>query len=313
MNSSSAKLSPMIVVAGPTASGKSHLAIRLAERFGGEVISCDSVAVYREFELGTAKPSSDERARIPHHLIDVAAATDNFTAGDYSRLAREAAREITTRGRVPIICGGTGLYLRAMLDGLFAGPGRDEALRERLRRVARPNLLWRMLRRVDPEAAGRIHANDHAKLIRAIEVSVAARRPITELQREGSEPLAGYRVLKLGLNPAREKLYERINRRCEQMFSAGLVEETREIVARHGQELFALRALGYRQALEYLQGECTLNEAVAGAQQGHRNYAKRQWTWFRRDAEMHWLEGFGEEVAGEAEMLVENFLSGAES
>ena len=142
---------------------------------------------------------------------------------------------------------------------------------------------------------------------------MAARRPITELQREGSEPLAGYRVLKLGLNPAREKLYERINRRCEQMFSAGLVEETREIVARHGQELFALRALGYRQALEYLQGECTLNEAVAGAQQGHRNYAKRQWTWFRRDSEMHWLEGFGEEVAGEAEMLVENFLSGAES
>ena len=126
-------LSPMIVVAGPTASGKSRLALALAKRFGGEIISCDSVAVYREFELGTAKPSLEERARIPHHLIDVAAPEDNFTAGDFSRLARVDARKITSRGKLPIVCGGTGLYLRAMLEGLFAGPGRDEALRERLR------------------------------------------------------------------------------------------------------------------------------------------------------------------------------------
>jgi tRNA dimethylallyltransferase len=306
-------LSPMIVVAGPTASGKSRLALALAKRFGGEIISCDSVAVYREFELGTAKPSLEERARIPHHLIDVAAPEDNFTAGDFSRLARVDAREITSRGKLPIVCGGTGLYLRAMLEGLFAGPGRDEALRERLRRATRPNLLWRLLRRLDAEAARRIHANDHSKLIRAIEVSASTRRPITELQGAGSEPLVGYRVLKLGLAPGRDELYARINLRCEQMFAAGLVEETRGIVARHGQKLFALRALGYRQAMEELRGECTPTEAIARAQQGHRNYAKRQWTWFRRDVEMQWLDGFGEDVLPEAEKRVREFLPGAES
>lgn len=305
-------LSPMIVVAGPTASGKSRLALALAERFGGEIISCDSVAVYREFELGTAKPSLEERARIPHHLIDVAAPEDNFTAGDFSRLARVAAREITSRGKLPIVCGGTGLYLRAMLEGLFAGPGRDEALRERLRLATRSSLLWRLLRRFDAEAARRIHPNDHSKLIRAIEVSASARRPITQLQGEGSEPLEGYRVLKLGLSPEREKLYLRINQRCEQMFAAGLVEETRAIVAGHGQELFALRALGYRQAVEELRGECTPAEAIGRAQQGHRNYAKRQWTWFRRDAEMQWLDGFGEDVLAEAGERVEKFLPGTD-
>jgi tRNA dimethylallyltransferase len=300
--------SPLVVVAGPTASGKSALALALASRFEGEIISCDSVAVYREFEVGTAKPSPEERACIPHHLVDVVAPDAYFTAGEYARRAREAAREITARQRLPIVCGGTGLYLRAMLDGLFAGPERDERLRERLREHRRPGALWRLLRRHDPEAAARIHPNDHPKLIRAIEVSAAAARPMSELLREGRDAIQGYRILRIGLSPERSALYERINLRCARMFERGLVEETRALLTHYGAEIFAMRSLGYRQAAEHLRGECTLAEAVARAQQGHRNYAKRQLTWFRADAEMHWLDGFGLESVERAAQLVERFL-----
>jgi len=304
----SAALSPLVVVAGPTASGKSSLALTLALGFGGEVISCDSVAVYREFEMGTAKPSRQERALVPHHLIDVVAPDAYFTAGNYARLARTAAREITARGRLPIVCGGTGLYLRAMLDGLFAGPERDEPLRERLRRRKRPAALWRLLRRLDPEAAARIHANDEPKLIRAIEVCAASVRPMSELLRDGRDALQGYRVLRIGLSPQRSALYDRINRRCAEMFEQGLVEETRGLLERYGSEVFAMRSLGYRQAAEHLRGECSLAEAVSRVQQGHRNYAKRQLTWFRRDTEMQWLETFGAEAATHAQEAVRKFI-----
>ena len=298
----------MVVVAGPTASGKSALAIALALRFGGEVISCDSVAVYREFEIGTAKPSREERGRVPHHLIDVAAPDAYFTAGEYARLARAAAREITGRGRLPIVCGGTGLYLRAMLDGLFAGPERDEELRERLRGRKRSGSLWRLLRKLDAEAAGRIHENDEPKLIRAIEVCAASMRPMSELLRKGREALQGYRVLRIGLSPERSALYDRINLRCAEMFEYGLLEETRGLLERYGPHLFAMRSLGYRQAAEYLREECSLAEAVARAQQGHRNYAKRQLTWFRREPEMMWMECFGPQAEGRAGELVRQFV-----
>jgi tRNA dimethylallyltransferase len=298
----------MVVVAGPTASGKSALAIALALRFGGEVISCDSVAVYREFEIGTAKPSHEERGRVPHHLIDVVAPDAYFTAGEYARLARVAAREITGRGRLPIVCGGTGLYLRAMLDGLFAGPERDEELRERLRGHKRAGSLWRLLRKLDAEAAGRIHENDEPKLIRAIEVCAASARPMSELLREGREALQGYRVLRIGLSPERSALYDRINLRCAEMFEHGLLEETRGLLERYGPDLFAMRSLGYRQAAEHLRGECSLSEAVARAQQGHRNYAKRQLTWFRREPEMMWMECFGAEAERQAGELVQEFV-----
>jgi tRNA dimethylallyltransferase len=304
--------SPLVVIAGPTASGKSSLALALALRFGGEIISCDSVAVYREFEIGTAKPSRQERAQVPHHLIDVAAPDAYFTAGQYARLARDAAREITARGRLPIVCGGTGLYLRAMLDGLFAGPERDESLRERLRRCHRPAALWRLLRRLDPEAAARIHANDEPKLIRAIEVCAAAARPMSELLLEGRDPIQGYRVLRIGLSPLRSALYDRINRRGAEMFEQGLVEETRGLLERYGPDLFAMRSLGYRQAAEHLRGESSLAEAVARTQQGHRNYAKRQLTWFRKDTETQWLECFGAQAATPAEEMVRKFLGAAD-
>jgi tRNA dimethylallyltransferase len=299
---------PLVVLAGPTASGKSSLALELAMRFGGEIISCDSVAVYREFEVGAAKPSREDQARVPHHLIDVVAPDAYFTAGDYARLARAAARQITARGHLPIVSGGTGLYLRAMLDGLFAGPQRDETLRQRLRRRHRPVSLWRLLRRLDPEAAARIHPNDEPKLIRAIEVCAAAARPMSDLLRAGRDPIEGYRILRIGLGPERAVLYDRINRRCAQMFEHGLVDETRRLLSLYGPAVFAMRSLGYRQAAEYLRGECALAAAIARAQQGHRNYAKRQLTWFRRDPEMHWLEDFGAAVIQPAADAVRSFL-----
>ena len=309
-----AKASPLVVIAGPTGSGKSALALRLALEFGGEIISCDSVAVYRGFEIGTAKPSREDRERIPHHLIDVVAPDAWFTAGEYARRARAAAAEIAARGRLPIVCGGTGLYLRAMLEGLADAPERDEALRQRLRQRRRPAALWRLLRRLDPGSAGRIHANDEPKLIRAIEVSAAANRPMSELLQQGRDAIRGYRILRIGLSPPREALYERINRRCARMFEQGLVEETRSLLDQYGPELFAMRSLGYRQAAAYLRGELSMEAAIAAAQQGHRNYAKRQLTWFRqemlrRNGEARWLEDFGEGVAEQAAVMVRELLA----
>nr|WP_255460962.1 tRNA (adenosine(37)-N6)-dimethylallyltransferase MiaA [Edaphobacter sp. 4G125] len=302
----------MIVVAGPTASGKTSLAIRLAERFGGEIISCDSVAVYREMEIGTAKPSFEERALVPHHMIDIARPDEQVTAGDYSRLAREALRSITERGKLPIVAGGTGLYLRALIDGLFPAPTARPELRERLReRVEKRGAayLHRMLKRLDAEAAEAIHPNDVPKVIRAIEVSLSE-APMTEQWKRGRDQLTGYRILRLGLNPPRPLLYERINQRAAAMFDRGLIEETSRLIERYGRECRALGSLGYAQAAAVLTDEISREEAVAQAQQGHRNYAKRQMTWFRRDEEMHWLAGTGSDdsIAGEAVRLVESFL-----
>ncbi len=285
-----------VLLLGPTGSGKTALSLALGERFGGEIVSCDSVAVYRGMELGTAKPTAEERVRVPHHLIDVVEPDRPFTAGEYSRAARAALKEIAERGRLPIVTGGTGLYLRALTEGLFAGPERQQDLRARLEQSRQRHVegwLHRLLARLDPASARRIHANDTAKLIRAIEVCLAARRPLSEVL--GRDPLTGFRLLRMGLNPPRAALYERLNRRAAAMFAAGLVEETRGLLARYG-PVKALDSLGYRQALRVLQGFWSSKEAIAVAQQGHRNYAKRQLTWFRREPEVHWLEGFGDEA-----------------
>jgi tRNA dimethylallyltransferase len=304
------RAAPLIVIAGPTASGKTALALALAEEFGGEIVSCDSVAVYRGMEIGTAKPTLDERARVPHHLIDVLQPDEPCTAGDYSRLAREAIAGITQRGRLPIIAGGTGLYLRALLDGLFAAPQRSEPLREKLRTRATqkgPAHLHRILTRLDPAAAALIHANDSPKVIRAIEVTLAARQPITEQwEQQARDPLTGFRVLKLGLNPPRADLYDRINRRAYEMFDRGLVEETTQLVETYGFDCRPLTSLGYAQAVAVLRNELTREEAVTLAAQGHRNYAKRQLTWFRKDPEIRWLVDFGsdEEIIAQAKALV---------
>lgn len=297
---------PLLVVAGPTASGKTALALRLAEELGGEIVSCDSVAVYRLMEIGTAKPTLEERARVTHHCLDLYWPDEACTAGDYARHAREAIVGIRERGRIPIVAGGTGLYLRALLEGLAPAPQRDDALRERLReRVERKGSAWlhRLLRRLDPRAAELIHANDVPKLIRSIEVTLAARQPQTEQWQAGRDPLRGYRVLQMGLAPERERLYARINGRAAAMFERGLVAETEMLRERFGEGCRALGALGYAQAMAVLRGEMTLDEAVATAQQGHRNYAKRQGTWFRREATIRWLPGCGDEKAVQDEAL----------
>ena len=284
-----------VLLLGPTGSGKTALSLELAGHFNGEIVSCDSVAVYRGMDVGTAKPSAEERARITHHLIDVAQPDQPFTAGEYSRRARAALRDISARGRLPIVTGGTGLYLRAMTAGLFAGPERQTELRARLelsRNKHTEGWLHRLLKRLDPASAARIHANDTPKLIRAIEVCLAVRKPFSAVL--GRDPLTGFRLLRIGLNPPRKALYDRLNRRAATMFASGLIEEARGLLALYGL-VKALDSLGYRQAMAVLAGTLSEEAGIAAAQQGHRNYAKRQLTWFRREPEVHWIEGFGDE------------------
>jgi tRNA dimethylallyltransferase len=292
--------SPLIVLAGPTASGKTALALHLAQQLNGEIVSCDSVAVYRDMEIGTAKPTLTERTLVAHHLIDVVTPDQHCTAGDYSRLARESLAGITSRGHVPIVAGGTGLYLRALIDGLFPAPPQTPGRRERLRSLATtrgPAYLHRLLTRLDPAAATAIHANDVPKVIRAVEVSLAANQPLTEQWQQGRDTLTGYRILRLGLNPPRALLYDRINLRAADMFDRGLVEETQSLIARYGPDCRPFTSLGYAEASAVLNHQLTRDQAVAQAQQGHRNYAKRQLTWFRREPHMHWLEGIGSDPA----------------
>ena len=303
----------LVVLHGATASGKTSLAVRLAERFSGQIVSCDSVAVYRELEIGTAKPSSEERARIPHHMLDVVSPDQPYTAGDYAREARSSLGTIVAGNSLPIVAGGTGLYLRALLDGLFPGPRRFESLRVRLRQLEKErggSYLARILQRIDPISAARIHPNDVPKLIRAIEVTLAMRQPMSTAWQVGRDPLRGFRILRLGLNPPRTELYARINQRAAAMFSNGLVEETEQLLARYGANCRPLASLGYKQAAQLLRGDLSLAGAIAGTQQGHRHYAKRQTTWFRREPDVYWLNGFGDDAAivEEAVLQVEKQL-----
>ena len=314
----SPKLPLLVVVLGPTASGKTALSLDLARRFDGEIVNCDSVAMYRDFEIGTAKPTRTERAEVPHHLVDFVDPRSDVSAGEYARQARLTVAEIAGRAHLPIVSGGTGLYLRAMLEGLFAGPQRSEGLRDRLRRragIRGGNYLHRVLGRLDAAAAERIHANDIPKVIRAIEVSLAARRPMTELWEQGREPLTGFRVVRIGLNPERDALYAHINNRAAKMFDDGLIAETESLLAKYGDEARPLSSLGYKQAVQFLRGELDRDAALRAAQQAHRNYAKRQMTWFRRESEVIWIDGFGNspETQQAAMVLVSSQLSGISS
>ncbi len=298
--SGSHRLNPLIAIAGPTGSGKSELALRVAEEFGGEVVNCDSLQVFRYFDIGTAKLTVGERRGIRHHLLDVALPGDLFTAGEFARRARLALAGITARGRLPVVAGGTGFYLTALIDGLFQGPERDETLRADLleRERRRPGALSKVLGRIDPAAARAIHSNDVRKLVRALEICVLTRRSLTSAFAAGRDRLEGYAVLKIGVNPPREELYARLDARCRRMFETGLVDEVRRILLLgFPPEVKPLESHGYRQCLQYLRGEMSLEEAVLHAQRNTRRYAKRQWTWFRRERDMEWFDGFGADQA----------------
>lgn len=304
---------PLVAVAGPTGSGKSDLALAIAEEFDGEIVNCDSLQVFRYFDVGTAKLPLEDRRGIPHHLIDIVNPDELFTAGEYIRLARGAIADISGRGRLPVVAGGTGFYLRALLEGLFEGPTRDQTLRDRLaaRESRRPGSLHRLLSRFDPSAAGKIHANDVPKVTRALEVCLLTRRPVTELFRAGRDALRGYRTLKLGLLPDREVLYPRLDERCARMFEGGLIEEVRHILELgYPATAKPFESHGYKQALQLINGELSPRDTVFYAQRNTRNYAKRQITWFRREPGLIWLKGFGDspEIRAEALRLVREFI-----
>jgi tRNA dimethylallyltransferase len=288
----------LIAIAGPTGSGKSEMALAAARRFNGEIVNCDSVQLYRYFDIGTAKVPETGREGVPHHLIDVLDPDQVFTAGDFARAAREVLHEITQRGKLPIVTGGTGFYLRALIDGLAPGPRRDEALRARLgeRERKRPGSVHRLLRRFDPETAARIHPNDLPKTIRAVEICMAARRPATKIFAEGRDRLEGYEVLKIGLFPNREALYGRLEARLERMFESGILAETQGILDRgFSVDAKPFESIGYRQALQVIRGELSVSQAIFHARMETRRYAKRQMTWFRREPGLEIFTGFGDE------------------
>ena len=294
------------IVLGPTASGKSELAIHIALAIGGEIVNCDSLQIYRGFDIGTAKVPAAERRGVPHHLIDVVDPGQVFTAGEYARLARDVLREISERGRKSVVVGGTGFYLRALLEGLFPGPARDETIRARLegREQKRPGSLHRVLSRLDPEAAARIHSNDKNKMIRALEVRLLEGKPLSKLFDRGREPLAGFRPIKLGLDPPRPLLYERTDVRAVRIFERGLMDEVRGLLAAGvSRTAKPFESLGYKEALGVIEGRLTPEQALAATQLETRRYAKRQLSWFRKEQGVHWLNGFGEEPAVQRKAL----------
>ena len=288
----------LVVILGPTASGKSALALDLAHNLDGEVVCCDSTQVFRHFDIGTGKVPSAEQRGIRHHLADLAEPQDVFTAGDYRRHALHTLEEICARGKLPILTVGTGLYLRALLEGLDDLPGRSEALRDRLRqRAARrgPEYLHRILAKCDPVGASQIAPRDAQKLIRAIELCLLTGKPASQL-RGNRAGLKGFTVVKIGLMPERKKLYAQIDRRVEAMLASGWVEEVRNLIRREIPETAKpFTFLGYAQIRDHVLHGAPLPSAVSEIQQATRRYAKRQITWFRREADVHWLEGFGHE------------------
>jgi tRNA dimethylallyltransferase len=300
--------SPLTVIVGPTASGKSALAVWLARELGGEVVACDSTQLYRGFDIGTAKPTAEERRGVAHHLIDVLDPREASTAGDYRERAIAVLEDLRARKRLPIFTAGTGLYLRALLEGLADVPLRSEELRERLWASAAahpPGYLHRILKRLDPVSAEKIAPGDEQKLIRAVEVCLLAKKPLSEVHRAGRNPLRGWRAVKIGLSPEREALYQRIHARTEAMLAARWKEEVRGLVA-SGLPVDAkpFDFIGYRELRAVLSGEMKLEAAKAAIQQSTRRYAKRQLTWFHRDAQIHWLSGFGQDPAVQQQALV---------
>jgi tRNA dimethylallyltransferase len=292
-------LKPLVAIVGPTGSGKSELSLRISEAFGGEVVNCDSLQIYRYFDIGTAKLPVEERRGIPHHMLDIVNPDEIFTAGEYAARARPLLDCIAAT-RLPVVVGGTGFYLRALLDGLFRAPSRDDAMRSRLaaRENRRPGSLYRLLRRFDPRSAQSIHPNDIPKVIRALEVYLLTGRPISSWFDEPREALTGFQPLKIGLDPPRDELYRRLDQRCERMFASGLVEEVRRILDMGWPpSAKPFESHGYSQVLQMFAGKMTPQEALAEAQMNTRRYAKRQMTWFRKEAGVRWFSAFGDDLS----------------
>jgi tRNA dimethylallyltransferase len=301
---------PLVAIVGPTASGKSSLAVALARRLGGDVLACDSTQVYRGFDVGTSKPTLEERGGVPHHLLDLVDPSFPFTAGEYRVRAVEVLKDLRRRARLPILTVGTGLYLRALLEGLADVPARSQELRARLEAGAdahRLEYLHRVLRRLDPEAALRIGSRDRPKMIRAIEVCLLTGRPLSEVHRSGRTPLEGYHPVKIGLQPPRAALYDRIERRTRIMLDRGWLDEVAALV-RNGvpQNSKPFDFIGYSELHAHLEGTVTLAAATKATAQATRRYAKRQVTWFRKEPLVYWLPGFGDDpaIVAAAEQLV---------
>ncbi len=291
---------PIIVIAGPTASGKSDLGIELALKAGGEIINCDSVQVYREIEIATAKIPIRERRGVAHHLIDFVPPTRNYTAGEWASDATQQIEEIEERGQMALIVGGTGFYLRALRRPFFPSPPTNEDLRARLTKLRTTRGLehfHKLLHKLDPASAAALHVRDWPRVQRALEVRLQTRRTLSEQLPARMEPPALVaRIRVFALAPPRAELYERINRRAEAHFANGLVEEVRGLLSRGvPAESNALGAHGYRRVVEYLRGERTLASAVEQTKLDVRHYAKRQLSWFRHEPGVEWIEGFGDD------------------
>ena len=306
---------PIIAVVGPTASGKSDLALSLAERFNGEIVNYDSVQVFRGLDIGSAKPSLQDRRRVPHHMIDIREPSDLFTAGDYQREGRLVLEDLRRRGRIPVLVGGTGLYLRALTEGLFQGPTRSPHWRTRFEALAESRgreYLHRLLQRLDRDAASRIAARDKPKIIRALEVRLQTGKPLTDhLKEEPRRPLQGFAMCAIGLDPPREERNRRIHSRVERMFETGLVEEVRGLLARGvPPDAKPLGAIGYRQVLANLDKNCAWDDTIRMIQRDTRRYAKRQLTWFRKLADTTWFGGTGDDptIAEEVHRRIQFFL-----
>jgi tRNA dimethylallyltransferase len=299
---------PLVVIVGPTASGKSTLGVWLAQQLDGEVIACDSTQLYRGFDVGTAKPTDQEKSGVPHHLLDVLDSSEETTAGAYRERAIIALSDLRTRKKLPILTAGTGLYLRALLEGFAEVPRRSEELRERLRASAAAHgrgYLHQILKKLDAVSADKIAATDEQKLIRAIEVCLLAKQPLSRVHETGRAPLVGWRAIKVGLNPRRDDLYERIHGRTDAMLQRGWLEEVRELVESGvAEKAKPFDFIGYRELRRVLRGEMGMEQARVEIQQATRRYAKRQLTWFRREAGVQWLEGFGDDAEIQRQALV---------
>lgn len=282
----------IIVLCGPTAVGKSPLALELAQRFNAEIVSADSQQVWRELDIGTAKPTPAERARVPHHLIDVVSPGEHFDVARYGTLADAAIAEIHVQGKLPLVVGGAGMYIRILLHGLCDAPPRDLGVRRQLtNRLGKegPTALYEELKKIDPLAAQKIHPNDPVRIIRALEVYQITGRPLSELQQAHAFKKPRYRALQIGLNCDRKLLHEKIERRVDWMVANGWAEEVRELLKFYPPDCQALQSIGYKQLIAHLQGRTTPEKAVAEIKKQTRAFARRQLTWFRAEGSLRWL------------------------